>query len=322
MTRSVLPFALSLEDASTFAPRENALFTTLLVASLIVVTGLAVANGFFLVRYRRGSKADRTASGIATWKVEATWITLTTVIFLGFFAWGARLYVDLERAPANATQVHVIGRQWMWDTRYANGKREFDALHVEVGRPVQLLLSSEDVIHSLFVPAFRIKQDVVPGKLTSTWFTPTKPGDYALYCTQYCGSAHSQMTGHVVVMESAAFAAWAATAASDGDLAIAGEKIFARGGCSSCHGGNGGAAPSLAGIYGRVDRLADGTYRRVDESYLHDAIMEPNLHPLAGYAPVMPSYAKTLKESDVIALIAYLKTLPPPAPNPGSPSVP
>ena len=322
MIRLLLPFAVSLEDASTFAPRENALFNTLLVASVVVVTGLAVANGLFLVRYRRGSRADRTPSGIATWKVEAAWITLTTVIFLGFFGWGARLYLEMERAPANAVQVHVIGRQWMWDSRYWNGKREFNALHVEAGRPVQLLLSSEDVIHSLFIPAFRIKQDVVPGKLVSTWFTPTKPGDYALYCTQYCGSAHSEMIGHVVVLEPAAFAAWRATAAPDGDLAVAGQKIYTRGGCGSCHSGIGRSAPSLAGIYGRVVRLADGTYRRADEWYLHDAIMEPTLHPAAGYPQVMPSYAKSLKEREVIALIAYLKTLPPPAPNPGSPSVP
>ena len=324
MSRSSVILALTgLQDASTFAPRENALFFALLGASVLVLAILTVANGIFLVRYRRGRRVDRTPLAVPTWKIETTWSVATTVIFLGFFVWGARLYLDMEHAPENTADITVIGRQWMWDMRYADGRREFNALHLQVGQPVRLLLSSEDVIHSVFIPDFRVKQDVVPGKQVSTWFTPTKTGEYPLFCAQYCGSAHSQMIGRVMVLSPEAYAAWATSRLPGTDLAIQGQRLFGRYGCSGCHTpGATVSAPLLGGVYGRIVRLADGTFLRMDEVALHDAIIAPRRHPVAGYAAVMPAYDHVISEPGVLALIAYLKTLAAPIPGPGTPSVP
>jgi cytochrome c oxidase subunit 2 len=334
MLRSTVLASLSerLPEASSFAPRVDRLFAALVIASAVTVVVLSALTLVFLVRYRRRAAVNRAAVRIATWKIETAWGAGTTLVFLVFFFWGACLYIDMKRIPvaANATAISVVGRQWMWDIRYANGRREFNEMHVCVNRPVLLLLSAEDVIHSFFVPAFRLKQDLVPGKVVSAWFKPTRPGSYPLFCAQYCGTEHSAMLGKIVVLSPAAYAAWLAAdwpAASRGAkaepaLRSTGRRLFKQYGCSVCHDPDAVIhAPSLVGIYGQRVRLSDGSFVRVDDQYLHDAILHSSQQVVAGYAPAMPSFRGVIPEPDVLELIAYLKSreVAAPAPGPANP---
>ena len=297
-------------DASTLAPRVDTLFYALLGASALLVGLLVVLNLTLLIRYRRGSPAKRGPLPFNALKVEFGWIGGTLVVFLGFFAWGAWIYLDQERPPRDAYAISVIGRQWMWDVRHPNGRREFDELHVPAHTPVRLLLSSEDVIHSFFVPAFRVKQDAVPGKTVSAWFTATKAGEYPLFCTQYCGTAHANMIGRVVVMTPDAYARWLAEGNPVADLATRGRELFTRYGCAGCHAPNAAVhAPLLEGVYGRLQPVENGQFIRADEAYLRDSILLPNQHVVAGYQNVMPSFAGVIPEGDLLALIAYLKSI-------------
>jgi cytochrome c oxidase subunit 2 len=319
MTLGAQPLALllgQLSDASTLAPRVNALFWALCGVSALLIFILVALNLTFLIRYRRGSPAPRGPLPFSTMKIEAGWISATLAVFLGFFFWGASVYLDQERVPANAYVINVTGRQWMWDIRHPNGRREFDELHVPVSTPVRLLLSSEDVIHSFFVPAFRMKQDAVPGKQVSAWFEATQPGSYALFCTQYCGTAHASMTGRVVVMEPDRYAQWLAGGNQVSNIPIRGRDLFIRHGCAGCHSANSIVhAPPLEGVYGRLQPVENGQFVQADDAYLRDSILQPGQHIVAGYANVMPSFQGVIPEGDLLDLIAYLKSLGAAAPG-------
>ena len=311
-----------LSSSSTMAPRVDEAFYGLLLASGLLITLLVVLNLTFLIRYRKGSRASRGSLGISEWKIEAGWIGATTVVFLCFFFWGAGVYLNIERPPAGAEVIDVVARQWMWDVRQPNGRREFDTLHVPVGRPVQLHMTSEDVIHSFFVPAFRIKQDVVPGKTVATWFEATQPGRYHLFCTQYCGTKHAGMVGEVIAQTPENYATWLSEGAPASDVAKRGQRLFVRYGCSGCHAsGSTTHAPPLEGIHGQLVPLEGGQFIRVDDAYLRDSILEPTKQIAAGYAPVMPSFKGIIPEGDLIELVAYLKTLAKP-PTPATTSMP
>jgi cytochrome c oxidase subunit 2 len=315
----------ALANASTLAPRVTRLFDALLATSALVVVALAAINLFFLIRYRRGSTAPRTPLRMSAVKLEITWISATTAIFLGFFFWGAWIYLDEERVPAAADEIHVTGRQWMWDVRHPDGRREFNELHVPVGTPIRLVLSSEDVIHSFFVPAFRVKQDAVPGKIVSTWFEATEPGSYHLFCAQFCGTEHSGMVGQVVAMKPEDYARWLSTGNQPEGLSGRGRALFTRYGCSGCHAPASVVhAPLLEGLYGKLQPVENGQFVRVDETYLRDSILLPGQHVVAGYANVMPSFQGVIPEGDLIELIAYLKSLGDgnPAPPPNGNSLP
>lgn len=197
-----------LPSASGVAPHVDRIMGRLLGAALVMCVGLTVITLIILVRYRRGTKVNRAPLRVPTWKIELAWSLGTLAIFLWFFVQGVSVYSEMERVPAGLPEISVTGRQWMWDVRYADGRREFNVLHVRLNTPVRIVLSSEDVIHSFFVPALRVKQDLVPGRIVSTWFKPTRLGTYPLYCAQYCGTAHAQMLGQVVVLDDAAYAAW------------------------------------------------------------------------------------------------------------------
>jgi cytochrome c oxidase subunit 2 len=308
------------EAASSAAAREDAIFAGLLIVCGLVAAALLVANLTFLIRYRRGSPASRAPLTFKTWKLETTWITATTMVFLGFFFWGGTAYLDETRAPANTYDITVVGRQWMWDIRHPNGRREFDELHVPVGRAVRLLLSSEDVIHSFFVPAFRVKLDVVPGKTSSLWFKPTKEGVYRLFCTQFCGTKHSMMTGSVVVLAPEAYADWLATGNTNADVVARGREIFLTRGCSGCHSPQSPIhAPMLEGLFDRSVPLSDGTFVTADDRYLRDSILQPQREVVAGYQPVMPSFEGVISENDLLDVVTYIKSLrnaPPPVATP------
>jgi cytochrome c oxidase subunit 2 len=313
-----------LPQGSSMAPRVDGVFIGLLAMSGLLVALLLALNLTFLVRYRRGSRASRAPLRWPVWKIEAGWITVTTLVFLGFFAWGASIYLDLEHPPANATVIEVVGRQWMWDVRHGNGRREFDTLHVPVGQVIRLQLTSEDVIHSFFVPAFRIKQDVVPGKTINTWFEATQPGTYHLFCTQYCGTKHAGMIGEVIAQTPEEYAAWLTSGNVENELADRGRRLFLRYGCSGCHAPSSTVhAPPLEGLYGKRVPLEGGGFVTVDDAYLRDSILEPAKQIAGGYPNVMPSFKGVIPEGDLLDLLSYLKSLadatPAPTPTPARP---
>ncbi|HWA87744.1 MAG TPA: cytochrome c oxidase subunit II [Opitutus sp.] len=311
-------------SASSLAPRVDLLFYSLLAASALVVAALFAVNLCFLIRYRRGSPAPRPPLKIPSIKIEIGWIAATLVTFLGIFFWGAHIYLFQERPPPNATEIDVVGRQWMWDIRQPNGRREFDELHVPIDTPVRVLLSSEDVIHSFFVPAFRVKQDAVPGKIVSAWFEATKPGSYRLYCTQYCGTDHARMTGRVVAMTPDAYAHWLTEGNPLPGLEHRGRALFIRYGCTGCHTpGSQIHAPRLEGIFGHMQPIENRQFIRADEAYIRDSILQPEQHIVAGYANLMPSFKGVIPEGELLDLIAYVKSLadktPSPRPEPDTP---
>lgn len=311
-----------LPEASGIAPEVDHVLGWLFGASAFMVVVLGALTLTILVRYRRGSRADRRPLAVSAWRIESYCIGGTVVVFLFFFFEGAGVYARIERIPPGLPAINVTGRQWMWDVRYPDGRREFNRIHVQRGVPVRIVLSSEDVIHSFFVPAFRIKQDAVPGRVTNTWFDPTRSGTYRLFCAQFCGTAHAEMGGLVVVLEPSDYADWVRQGGRPppgSTPAGRGAALYRRLGCAACHEGAAVApAPSLRGLYGGTAVMADGRRLRVDEPYLHDALVAGPKFRVAGYPPSMPTFDGILSTADLTDLIAYLETLgsPPPAAPP------
>jgi len=309
----VTRFSLFPEQASTIAARTDALLFFLLAVSAFFVLLIAGLILYFMIRYRRRSDAEIPPAIHGSLALEGAWTVIPFLISLVFFFWGASIFASLTRPPDDALQVNVVGKQWMWKLQHMNGRREINELHIPVGRPVRLTMTSEDVIHSFFVPAFRTKQDAVPGRYTWTWFQATKPGTYHLFCAEYCGTLHSGMIGSIVAMEQAAFQAW--LAGSTGELSavtpvIAGERLFESAGCSSCHRAAPDArGPSLAGLFGRTVKLRGGGTIVADEAYVRESIFAPAAKVVDGFEPIMPTFKGLLSEEDVMQLIAYLKSL-------------
>jgi len=253
--------------------------------------------------------------------LELFWSIVPFLLFCVIFLWGAWIYFDTARAPDDALQVYVVGKQWMWKIQHVDGTREMNELHVPVGRAVKLTITSEDVIHSFFVPAFRVHMDAVPGRYATLWFQATKTGRFHLFCSQYCGTNHAIMGGWVYVMEPAEYATWLSGSTPGGASAVsAGEKLFAEKFCITCHLANGtGRAPSLSGVYGAPVLLADGTTVTADDVYIRESILLPNAKIVAGYQPLMPTYQGQLTEEQILALTSYIKSLQSlPAPAKGS----
>jgi cytochrome c oxidase subunit 2 len=215
------------------------------------------------------------------------------------------------RADPNQLEIHVVAKQWMWKTEHPDGAREIDALHLPLGKPVRLIMTSEDVIHSFFVPAFRLKQDVLPGRDTELAFTPAELGDFHLFCAEYCGTQHSRMGGDIVVMTPADYQAWAKSQPHADTLAATGEALYAKLGCGTCHADDSQiAAPKLGGLFGRKVALEGGQTMVADDTYIRRSILQPRADIVAGFKPIMPSYAEMVSTDDVDALIAYIKSLP------------
>ena len=275
---------------------------------LALVFGLML---LFVIRYRASSPVDRGhPAEEKSWRIEIGWTAATLAAFFGLFLWGDLLYERLYLPPADAFKVFVVGKQWMWKLEYPGGQREINSLHVPAGRPVELILTSEDVIHDFSVPALRVKQDVVPGRYESVWFEATRPGTYHLFCTQFCGTDHAAMGGTVTVLSEADFTQWLGRQDSDGTLAAAGRELFLSRGCDGCHGGRGTVrAPALEGLFGGPVTLADGGTAVADEAYLRDAILRPDRLRVAGYPAVMPSFAGRLDEDELLKLVAYIESL-------------
>lgn len=301
--------ALLPPGASTVAGGYDALFLGLLAITGFAVFAIFALIVFFAIRYRAGSPANRSAPPPNNRRLEIAWIVVPLLIFLAIFAWGARTYSALYRTPADAMPVFVVAKQWMWKLEHANGKREINELHVPVGRPVRLLMTSQDAIHSFFVPAFRIKQDVLPGRYTALWFTATQAGEYKLFCAEFCGSLHSQMGGRVVALPPEEFANWLAAGRPEKSLAARGFAKFRQHGCSGCHAvASTVHAPDLTGLLGRHVALADGRRVVADETYIRDSILLPRKDVVAGFAPIMPSFAGQIAEEDLMAIIEYIRS--------------
>ena len=307
------------EQASTVAPQVDAVFWGLLAISAFMTLGLFVVITFFLIRYRNASEADRTQSRLSPTYLEVTWTGLPILIFIGLFVWGAGIFVKASKPPPDALPVYVVGLQWYWDVQHPNGRHEVGDIHVPVGQPVQLIMTSSDVIHNYYIPAFRVQRDVMPGKYSTEWFTATKPGKYRIFCNQYCGTKHGEMAGFVYAMQPDDYENWLGAQAGTGQTSLAqtGARLFRQSGCSGCHGANSRVhAPDLGGLYGRQVPLDNGTFVAADEQYLRDSILKPASQIVAGYQPIMPTYQGQLREQDVMALVAYLKSLSQPPAEP------
>ena len=306
-----LAFTLFPESASDVAWSVDAIFYALLIMCGLITLGIAVFVLICCIRYRSdGTLVRRPEKPERSLGIEILWTSATTSVFVGIFVWAGVVYFRMSKAPEDAQEIHVVAKQWMWKLQHLNGRREINTLHLEVGRPVKLVMTSQDVIHDFFVPAFRTKQDVVPGRYTTEWFTPTKIGVYHLFCAEYCGMDHSRMTGWVYVMESKDYAQWLASSTEGETVVASGARLFVARGCSGCHSPNATVrAPLLNGIYNQPVALSDSTVVRADEQYLHDSIMQSRKQITAGYEPVMPLYQGQLSEEEVMQLIAYIKSL-------------
>jgi len=306
-------FRLLPEQASSIASQVDALyffligvstFFTLLIASLIV---------YFAIKYRRGSPANRQFSHgkHSTLLLEFLWIVVPAGISVIIFGWGAKLFFDMARPPADALRIECVGRQWMWKFQHPQGNQEINELHVPRGEPVHVRLISEDVIHSLYVPAFRVKHDALPSRYTGLWFTATKVGEYRLYCAEYCGAKHAGMKGRVVVLEPNEYEAWLSGGPPAESPASAGARLFTQLACGTCHRGGGqqSRGPPLANLFGKPVPLADGRSVVADDDYLRESILRPAAKVVAGYEPIMPAFEGQIGEQAVLALLAYIKQM-------------
>jgi len=302
-------FALFPPEASKIAPEMDALFFFMVLVSLIGLTLVILLVVSFSLLYNKKRHPVATQIEGST-LLEATWTIIPLGLFLVMFVWGALLYFRIYTPPANAMNIYVVGKQWMWKCEHPGGQHEINSLHVPVNQPVQLTIISQDVFHSFSIPAFRVKREAIPGRYTTVWFEATATGTYHLFCTQYCGTNHSQMIGEVVVMTPDDFKQWLAGSTSGNSLAQNGERLFASLSCTACHNTRPDArGPNLAGVYGSHLTLTNGQTISVDEEYLRSAILNPSQHITQGYAPIMPTYQGQISEDGVIALVEYLKHL-------------
>jgi cytochrome c oxidase subunit 2 len=297
-------------SASTLAPRVDALYLFLVGLTAffsILIAGLIV---YYAIRFRRRSPdaiGARIEGGLV---LELTWTIVPFFIVMGIFVWGASVFFAMSRPPNDTLNIYVVGKQWMWKFQHLSGQREINQLHVPLGRPVKLIMTSEDVIHDVFVPGFRVKADVIPGRYTQIWFEPTKAGRYHLFCAEYCGTKHSGMIGEVIVMEPDEFQGWLSGGEAEGSLASDGSKLFADLACNTCHRPEvQGRGPVLNGLFGRTIQLEGGGTVVADEAYIRESIVNPSAKITASFQPIMPTYQGVVSEDGVLQLIEYVKSL-------------
>ena len=306
---------LGLPQPTAAAGEVDALFLALLaVTGAVLLLVFALLLGFS-INYHQESGRDRTQPLQKSWRLEIGWTAATLLGFLGLFVWGADLYVRMLKPAPDTLTVTVIAKQWMWKAEHPEGQREINTLHLPVNRPVQLRMTSEDVIHDFGLPDFRIKHDVLPGRFETMTFLPNKTGTFHLYCNQFCGTDHASMIGQVIVMEQPDYERWLSMTGSTESLVAAGSRLFIQYGCSGCHraGGRGGngtvRAPPLDGVFGSPVPLSDGTTVIADDRYIHDSIVAPRAQVVASYDPVMPSFAGVIGEEDLVKIIEFIKSL-------------
>jgi cytochrome c oxidase subunit 2 len=327
-------FSLFPEQASRLAPDIDLLYFALIAMSLFFIVVICSLIVIFAIKYRRREGNEMAQDVHEHHLMEVGWSLIPLVLGLGLFAWGAHLFLGIYTPPTEgAVEIFAVGKQWMWKFQHPDGRREINDLHVPVGKAVKMTMISQDVIHSFYVPAFRIKQDVLPMRYTSTWFEPTRTGTYHLFCAEYCGTEHSRMIGKVIVMEQADYEAWLASpiieggsprdaspmnagtgaapvvAVSSNEPGAAGKAVLEAQGCRACHQiGNTTLAPELEGIYGTQVPLASGGSVKADDNYLRESILISTAKIVKGYQHVMPAFQGIMKEDDVKAVIDYIKS--------------
>jgi cytochrome c oxidase subunit 2 len=298
------------ERASTIAGEVDALYFFLVGLSGFFAVLIATLIVGFAIRFRRRHPDEVGAQVHGGMLLEIGWTVIPFLITMVIFYWGAKVYFAMANPPAETLNIYVVGKQWMWKVQHATGQREINELHVPVGRPVRLIMTSEDVIHDFSIPSMRVKADVIPGRYVQIWFEPTTPGTYHIFCAEYCGTQHSGMTGRVSVMEPSAYQAWLSGGEGEGSLASTGEKLFADLACNTCHRPDSrGRGPVLQGVFGHPVQLQDGSVVTADENYVRESILTPAAKVTAGFQPVMPAFQGLITEEQLLALVEYVKSL-------------
>src|SRR5687767_569060 len=302
-------FPMTPEQASTLAPRVDQLYWFIIAVTAffgILVTVLVI---YFAAKYRTDDPLKIGARITGSIPLELAWSLIPFLVSIVIFVWAADVYFDLHRPPDQTLEIYSTGKRWMWKFQHLDGKSEINELHVPIGRAVKVTFTSEDVLHSLYFPAFRVKADAIPGRYSSVWFTATKQGGFHIFCAEYCGTRHSGMIGTVHVMEPTEYQAWL-SGSTEGTLSARGARLFADLACNTCHRSDGtGRGPSLEAKFGTEERLSTGAVVRVDEGYLRESILNPQLKLVAGYQPLMPTFQGLVSEESVMALVEYLKSL-------------
>jgi len=303
-------FPFQPEQASTIARSVDYLYWFITLVTLFFTTVIFAIIFYFMIKYRRRGPGERPKAIEGSLPLEILWTVIPTLIVAVIFVWGSTLYFRNAEPPQGAMEIFVTGKQWMWKVEHPEGQREINELHVPLGRPVKLTMTSEDVIHDFFVPAFRVKKDVLPGRYTSLWFEPTKLGTFHLFCAQYCGAYHAGMIGSVIVVEPDEYERWLAGTVQGESPEAAGEKLYLQDGCGTCHLADGtGPGPSLLGVYGQPVKLTTGETVTADDAYVRESILAPRAKIVAGYAPIMPTFQGQLTEEQITDLIAYVRLL-------------
>ena len=304
-------FPIFPERASTFAWQVDSLYFLLVGLTLFFSVSIFATIIFFVIKYRRRSPDEQPRQIHGSLPLELIWSIIPLFMVVGMFALGADVYFRMSRTPSDPLDIYVVGKQWMWKIQHPEGKREINELHVPLGQPVRLTMTSEDVIHSFFVPAFRVKKDVVPGRYNTLWFEATKTGEFPLYCAEYCGTQHSGMIGTIVVMEPGDYQNWLMGGATGGEsMSQAGERQFQLLGCQTCHkAASTGRGPSLVGVFGKSIEMENGATIVADEPYLRESILNPMAKVVAGYKPIMNPYQGQISETTLLQLISHIKSL-------------
>src|SRR3954470_10427068 len=298
------------QAASEQAAQVDALYFFLVAVTAFFTALVGILVVVFAVKFHRKHDTEVGTAIHGSLALELLWTIIPLGITMVMFAWGAQVFFHMTRPPKGAMEIYVVGKQWMWKAQHMDGAREINELHVPIGQPVKLIMGSEDVIHSFFIPEFRVKADVIPGRLNTLWFTATKPGRYHLFCTQYCGTKHSAMIGWVTAMEPAEYEAWLGGGTSGGSMGDNGAKLFQDLACITCHLENGqGRAPVLKGLYGKTVQLQNGQTVTVDDAYIRESVLNPQAKIVAGFQPIMPTFQGLVTEEQLLQLIAYVKSL-------------
>jgi cytochrome c oxidase subunit 2 len=298
------------QQASEQAAQIDALYFFLVAITAFFTLLIAVLVAVFAVKFRRRHDTEVGVAIHGSLALELLWTFIPLGICMVMFVWGAQVFFHMTRAPKGAMEIHVVGKQWMWKAQHMDGAREINELHVPIGKPVKLIMGSEDVIHSFSIPSFRVKADVIPGRYNTMWFTATKPGKYHIFCTQYCGTKHSAMIGTVTALEPADYQAWLSGGSTSGTLAEAGQKLFSDLSCITCHMENAqGRGPVLKGLYGKQVLLANGQTVTMDDAYIRESVLTPQAKVVAGFQPIMPTFQGLVTEEQLLQIIAYVKSL-------------
>jgi cytochrome c oxidase subunit 2 len=310
------------EQASNLAPQVDNLYFFLVALTVFFSSLIALLIIVFAIKYHSTNPARVGAPITGSVPLELMWSIIPFGIAMVIFAWGANVFFNIARPPDETMEIYAVGKRWMWKFQHVDGQREINELHVPVGRPVKVTITSEDVIHDLFFPAFRVKADAIPGRYSTLWFTATKPGEYHLFCAEYCGTKHSGMIGRVIVMEPTAYQSWLSGGVGEMSLSARGQRTFQDLACHTCHMPDAtGRGPSLERLFGSQVKLADGSTVVADESYLRESILNPQAKLVAGYQPLMPTFQGLVNEEALMGLIEYIKSLQPAA-SPGGTGVP